>query len=97
MERERPVKWFHDGVTFDISDHAQRCPSCHTMVHTLSQPERDIGPMCPSCHPDWEHAPFIGQRPEDMALAQWKQKLKDRKDQLLAERRQAAQEETDNR
>jgi hypothetical protein len=31
-----------------------------------------------------------------MALAVWQQKLKDRKAQLLAERKQAAQEDIDN-
>ena len=97
MERGRPVKWFHEGVTFDITQHARPCPSCFTMVHTLSRPEADTGPMCPSCHPDWEHAPFMGQRPEDVALAVWKQRLKDRKAELLAQRKRAAQEDIDNR
>jgi hypothetical protein len=90
------MKWFHDGVTFDIREHASPCPNCHTLVHTLSHPERDLGPMCPSCHPGWKHAPFLGQRPEDVSLAQWQQTLKDRKERLIEERRQARQEELDN-
>jgi endogenous inhibitor of DNA gyrase (YacG/DUF329 family) len=90
------MKWFHQGVTFNIREQATACPSCGTMVHTLSEPEQDIGAMCPSCHPNWEHAPFIGQRPEDLSLAQWKQKIKERKAKLMAERIQAAQEARDS-
>lgn len=91
------MRWFHDGVTFDIAANTRPCPTCHTMVHTLSLPDNDLGPMCPSCHPAWEHAPFMGQKPEDMARAQWQQRIKQRKERAAEERRKAAQEEADNK
>lgn len=97
MERSRPVKWFHEGVTFDIALDVRPCPNCDTLVHTLSVPDAGLGPLCPSCHPAWQHAPFMGQRPEDVARAEWQQRLKDRKLKAAEERRQAAQEEADNR
>lgn len=90
------MKYTYDEIVWHIAPTARPCPSCNTLVHTLSAWDEDLGPLCPACHPGWAYATFEGQRPQDQATAEWQAKIKDRRARLAAERKQTEQEERDS-
>ena len=90
------MKYTHDDIVWHIAPSVRPCPACSTLVHTLSAWDDDLGPLCPACHPGWAYVPYEGQRAEDQATAEWRAKIKDRKQRIRAEQVQAAQEDIDN-